>query len=97
MSLATAHDKLIIISEYIIHEIDEHLKTLNLQAKCIAIKADGKKCTNNAVCNSKVCKKHEKSKNLKLVQERKNFSCVLYHNHLPNKPGDNCPRCNLVK
>ena len=62
----------------------------------MAIKADGKKCKHKAVNNSKVCKKHEKSKNLKLVQKRKNFSCVVYHNHLPNEESVNCPRCQIV-
>ena len=78
-------------------EVDKYIKTLQLDVKCMAIKADGKKCTNKTINHSKVCKKHEKCKNLKLVQERKNFSCILYHNHLPNEIANNCPRCNLVK
>ena len=91
-------DSLIVIKEFITNELDTYLKTLNLQTKCMALKADGHKCTNKVTNNSNVCKKHEKCKNLKLVQERKNFSCVLYHNHLPNEnPIKNCPRCNLVK
>ena len=88
---------LIIIKEYITKELDLHLKELKLEFKCMAITASGKKCTNKALCNSKVCKKHEKTKNVKLVQERKNYSCIVYHNHLPNEEGNNCPRCNLVK
>ena len=97
MSLITAHEHLIVIKEYIENELDIYLKDLDLNAACMAIKANGNKCTNKALCNSKVCKIHVKSKNLKLVQERKNFSCVLYHNHLPNEESNNCPRCNLVK
>ena len=97
MSLQSAHDNLIIIKDYITNELNLYVKTLNVEIKCIAIKADGRKCTNKIIGDSKVCKKHEKCKNLKLVQERKNFSCVLYHNHLPNDENINCPRCNLVK
>jgi len=90
-------NNLILIQEYIKNELDNYIKTLQLNEICMAVKADGKKCTNKAVCNSKVCKRHEKCKNIKLVQERKNFSCILYHNHLPNEEQTNCPRCNLVK
>lgn len=97
MSLQSTHNNLIIIKEYIINELNAYIKTLKLEVKCMAIKADGKKCTNKAVGDLKVCKKHEKCKNLKLVQERKNFSCVLYHNHLPNEKSTNCPRCILIK
>ena len=96
-SLVLAHENLIFIKEYITKELDLQLQELKLEVTCMAIKADGKKCTYKALNNSKVCKKHEKSKKLKLVQERKNFSCVLYHNHLPNEESNNCPRCNLVK
>ena len=97
MSLVLAHENLILIKEYITNELDLHLKDVKQNIKCMAIKTNGSKCTNKAICNSKVCKMHEKSKNLKLVQERKNFSCMVYHNHLPNEEGNNCPRCNLVK
>ena len=97
MSVALAHENLILIKEHIKNELDIHLKDLKLTVKCMAIKADGTKCTNRTINDSKVCKMHEKSKKLKLVQERKNFSCVLYHNHLPNEESNNCPRCNLIK
>ena len=97
MSLIAAHANLILIKEYIENELDNNLKEITINIKCMAIKSDGKKCTYKALCNSKVCKKHEKSKNLKLVQERKNFSCMVYHNHLPKEISSNCPRCNLVK
>ena len=97
MSLVKAHDNLIVIKEYITNELDLYLKDLTLNVKCIAIKANGNRCTNNAVCDSKVCKRHKKSKHVKLVQERKNFSCVVYHNHLPNEKSNNCPRCILIK
>ena len=91
-------NNLIIIKEFITNEFDKYIETLNLQSKCIAMKADGHKCTNKTSGASKVCKKHEKCKNLKLVQERKNFSCILYHNHLPSETNiSNCPRCYLVK
>ena len=97
IGLVLAHENLIRIKDYITNELDLSLKDLTINIKCTAIKADGKKCTYKALCNSKVCKKHEKSKNLKLVQERKNFSCVVYHNHLPNEENNGCPRCILVK
>ena len=97
MSLIIAHESLILIKQYIINELNNNLKDLKLEVTCMAIKANGNKCTHKALCNSKVCKKHEKSKNVKLVQERKNFSCVLYHNHLPNEKNKSCPRCNLIK
>ena len=97
MSLVKAHDNLIVIKEYITNELDKHLKDLTLHVKCMAIKADGTRCTKNALCDLKVCKRHKNSKHVKLVQERKNFSCMVYHNHLPNEESNNCPRCNLVK
>lgn len=98
MSLVQSHNSLIVIKEYIISELNKYVQTLQIDIKCMAVKADGKKCTNKVICDSKVCKKHLKCKNLKLVQERKNFSCILYHNHLPNEENiRNCPRCILVK
>ena len=93
----TLHNHLVVIKDYITHELDEYVKTLNVQKKCMALKADGHKCGCKVSGESKVCKKHEKCKKLKLVQERKNFSCILYHNHLPTEEMSNCPRCNLVK
>jgi len=97
MSLVLAHQNLILIKEYITNELDIQLKDITINVKCIALKANGNKCTNKAISNSKVCKMHEKTKNLKLVQERKNFSCMVYHNHLPNEESINCPRCLLIK
>ena len=79
MSLQSTHNNLIIIKEYIINELNAYIKTLKLEVKCMAIKADGKKCTNKAVGDLKVCKKHEKCKNLKLVKKEKTFHvfCII--------------------
>jgi hypothetical protein len=83
-----------VVKEYIENELERYVKQLNLEKRCLATQANGKRCKNKVKDHNKnVCKKHE---NCTVVQERKNFSCVLYHNHLPNEKSLDCPRC-LVK
>ena len=87
-------DNIIVIHNFIINEIDNHLK---LEKICKAIKCNGKRCTSKVNLDN-LCKRHEKVQNIKLIQERKQFSCVLYHTHLPcNNFVQNCPKCNTLK
>ena len=100
MNIQTQHNILIDVRNYFISEIDKIVEKSYLKRKCMAIKNDGTRCTRNIKScnqNDKVCKLHEKAKNVSLMNERKSFSCVLYHNHLPNELNLNCPKCNLIK
>ena len=77
--------------------INLHEQKRCFQNRCNAVQMNGKQCSNKTK-NSKLCKKHEKCKNVTLVKERKNFSCVLYHNHLPtNQVISTCPKCIINK
>lgn len=100
MDIQSTHNILLDVRKYILIEFDKIIEQLYLKRKCMAIKNDGKRCTRTIKsCNRdvKLCKIHEKSRNVSLVNERKSFSCILYHNHLPNENNSNCPKCNSIK
>ena len=90
--------KLESINKYIINELSIFIDSLNLKKICCAIKADGNRCTQSIKSdNTKLCNKHKNCKNIKLIKERKNYQCIVYHNHLPNEENNNCPRCIISK
>ena len=92
MNISKEHNSLLLIKDFIINEIDVHIGKQNLQKKCMAITANGKQCSNKVKTESNVCKKHTNCSSL--VKERKNYSCVLYHNHLPSDINiTSCPKC----
>lgn len=90
-----------LLHNYIINEINTNISdiiTSKSNLKCKAIKPNGKRCTNKKSKDKEICKIHEKCKNLKLIKDRQNYSCILYHNHLPSESIVNgCPRCMLIK